>query len=89
VKPSPVMKTVLDKLIQGYALAQDNGGRVSGDPIAWFPDFYDSTKRFGGKYVSMATFKALRNRGWIEQTEYREGISTYAITQQGREAVKS
>jgi hypothetical protein len=89
MKPSPAMKAALDKLLLGYVLAQSWGGRVSGEPMAWFPDFYDGMQRYGGRYISMATFKALRDRNWIVQTENNDGISIWRITQQGHEATKS
>jgi hypothetical protein len=88
MKPSPAMRAALEKLLQGFALAQSWGGKVSGEPLAWFPDFYDGSKRYGGRYVSMATFKALRNRKWIVQTECESSISTWAITEAGREVMK-
>lgn len=93
-KVSPTQRSALVKLSKGYKLAQSWGGRVTGPPIAWFPDYYDNTafeklgKRYGDKYVHMSTFHVLLQRQWIERIiEDLRGSTTYVITQAGREAL--
>lgn len=94
-KPTAAQRSALEKLAKGHRLTYSTGGRVSGPPIAWFPEYYDKTayerlgKRYGDKYVNLLTLEALKRNAWVASESRKSGFEDFTITDAGRAALET